>query len=411
MRRSLFLAGGAVALGALTAALTTEDPVHAGWVPNVAVVTDDGRVAVVRHGEISPPVPGKLSGDDAVLVTASQTSTPGATDLTWQTLSTGAVTASRSVPGLWTVAAVDMPGTYVALTHEVNGSTEIAVVTPTEERLRTTVPGWVELEAFQVGDGGVPFGLYALAYAEPPAAGAAPKYRVRQLSFETKQLELVQNLRDKKQLVDQNMQAVGFNSVLTSNPAMRFSLYRGTEGEHTADVAFIHITGLRGPFGAWCFDLDERTGLLRHPGTLSVGVDDSRVLVISGTGMITEIDTTTLAVQEPEIKPAARRMVQAWQPTDPTLPPMAAVAGGQIAVLQGETVYWLDPVTLQPTRTSSLHVGGPIDAFTATDDGHLVAFTGQHLVSSDGAVGYTPAITGVLDGGTAVRVVLFEPQS
>jgi hypothetical protein len=343
-----------------------------GVMPNLALVGVDGRVAWVRNGVVSQPVTGLIAANNAMLIeTSPSEGTPGATTVVWRSLADGNELAQLEVTGSLTASATDMSGDVVALTrpNPVDPTaTEIVIATRQGEAFRRGYDAELLPEGFtNAYNGSLPIGLFVIEYLEPPPADpSAPRpYRVRVLDTATGDLGLPLNLRDKSQQVDEDMLGFSRTHVTSRLNGLLFTLYRGLDDDESG-YAFVHTLGFVN--GVWCLDLPSELHLEGLPGALALSDHESRLVVASANGYLT--DFVIEDITDPAREPVARRTVGAWTPSDSSAPSLSAT-NDMLLVGQGDTLRWIDATTLTSTRNLSWDM--QIEAVLLLDGGDAVA--------------------------------------
>ncbi len=371
-----------------------------GSMPDVALVSADGRVAVLRNGAMTEPVTGIIAGDDETLVaTTLERSASGepSTTLTWTNLADGTPIGRVTLSGDLRAVATDRSGRFVALINEIAGDfadgiaaqskpigTEIVIADAEGERFRQRYDTEIVPEGFSniSGDNGLPIGLFVQEFLDPPMTDAeAPRwYQVRVLDTSTGDLQLPFNLRDKATLVDEQMLGFGRSNVLSLRNGLLFTLYRGV-GDDSSDYAFVHTLGFAS--GVWCLELPDQLSLEWELGTLGLVEGESKLLVVSANGFISEFvvaditDTGGPETGGTESVPTARRTVRSWQADTASGGPSVATAPGVVVVGQATTLRWIDPVSL--VETKSLSIGIEIDSLAAIESGAAVVAGADRL--------------------------------
>jgi hypothetical protein len=229
----------------------------------------------------------------------------------------GALTYGVATDAALTPRVVSPGGQYVALASGRpdggtpyrpvgRSSTTIAVVGPSGELERFTVPGCVEPEAFSPTG----LGLYVLDYLPPTNPD---RYRVRILDLTNGKLFPLYT-RDKKVIppgAEESMRGEGRQAVWAQGRAMLFTLYtHQPDHEHTRDLlnggardgkpdvhAFVHSLSLEQGF-AYCIDLPAPFGegpIDAHAIGLTT-VDNPYVVDVS-TGSVATLNGADLTVQ------------------------------------------------------------------------------------------------------------------
>lgn len=375
-------------------------------VPDMALVAADGRAMVVRDGVATEPVDGLIAPDRATLIT--DTFAAGATTVRWIDLAAATETGSVDIAGDLTVVAADLHGEYVALTGTPlasPGGTDLVVVSPAGVAFRHVYDTELLPEGFAnaVTDAGLPFWVFVVEYLGPPSdAPEAPRpYRVRVVDLTTAELGLPFNLRDKGQVVDQEMLGYGRSHALSRRDGLLFTLYRGI-GSDDFHNAFVHTLGFGN--GVWCLDLPNELALDHLPGAITLTEDESQLLVASGNGLVTEFQIDD--VLDPSREPLATRTVQGWTPVDDGSGTALASAGPTLIVGQGTSLRWLDTTSL--TEQSFVETTFAIEAVAIDHDGTVTA-VGNGVVAQIDRDG-TSRASAVLpaDFGPVAAVVLLS---
>jgi hypothetical protein len=381
-------------------------PTAAATVPDMALVAADGRAVVVRGGVASDPLPGLVAADRATLIT--HTVADGTTTVRWVDLADGTETGSIDITGDLTVVAAGLHGEFVALTgtpQAAPGGTDLAVVSPDGIAFRHDYDAELLPEGFAnaLTDAGVPFSVFVVEYLGPPSdAPEAPRpYRVRVVDLTTGGLGLPYNLRDKGQVVDQEMLGYGRSHALSRRDGLLFTLYRGIDADDFHN-AFVHTLGFGN--GVWCLDLPNELALDHLPGAITLTDDDSRLLVASGNGLVTEFRVDD--VLDLNREPLAARTVQGWTPSDEISGTAVASAGHLLIVGQGHTVRWLDTTSL--TEQSSFETAFDVESVAVDSDGTVTA-AGDGFVAQVGRDGQSLGAMALPAGfGPIASVVLLD---
>lgn len=344
-----------------------EPPVGA----SAAMIDADGQLALAVDGAISDLYRDSFSrpsgdGTTAVVTAPAGTAT---TRITWVSLPDGAEQRVLDIPALdGEVAAVSLDGEFAAVVNRrgdraegtiagARSTTTIVVVSRTDGVLyKAGFDGNLEPEAFgrRMGGNGLPAQIFLIDYlpAESPRS-----YRVRVLSTETGEVSLPVNLRDKTQLVDQEMAGYTRSQVVSADDGLLFTLYIGTDGMPEGHPrAFVHTLDLND--GVWCLNIDPRLELDHLPGTLAVG--GGRVYVASSNGWIGSYPIP--AITDPERSPDMDWVVNV-QPAGENAPAARADADG-VSVAYGNQLFRLDQggrvqsTTELPGRVSAISSEG-----------------------------------------------------
>ncbi len=369
----------AFAAGSESGSATT--PQRAGGaLANMAIVSDDGEVVVVRDSVMAEPVHGLVTADARTLITTTlhdpaPSQHPSSTTVSWTDLASGTSSASISLDGSLTAIATDQRSRAVALTEHKPGvtGTEIVIAMPTGEVFQRSYQTELLPEGFtnSVAEGrDYPSGMFVIEYLDPPPGpqphgqGAPRRYHVRVLDTTTGDLDLPLDLRDKAQTVDEQMLGFGRSHVLSQQNGLLFTLYRGIDSDE-ADYAFVHTLGFVN--GVWCLQLPVVLGLATLPGAVVLVDDESKLVVASANGFMTEfvIDDIT----DPAAEPTPRRTVQAWSLTSMTGPALDA-RGRTILSGQDGTVRWIDAASLATKATQQWDM--QIEAVALSPNGNAV---------------------------------------
>jgi hypothetical protein len=368
--------------GSTTTASPTTGPMSpSGDLADVAVVSADGRVVVVRKSSVSAPLTGLIAADNTTLITTAVDPSGKSTSVAWLGLSDGVERGRVSLGGHLTAIATDLTGEVVALTeaNPPSGSaTEIVIATAGGEVFRRSYASELLPEGFSNFSSAipnVPAGLFVVEYLEPrPSALDAPRrYQVRVLDTSTGDLALPLNLRDKGQNVDEQMLGFGRSHVLSPHNGLLFTLYRGVDKDE-ANYAFVHTLGFIN--GVWCLDLPVELGLATLPGAIALVDGEKRLVVASANGYMSEfvIDDIT----NPEQKPAPRRTAKVWRADVNASAPAVSANATQILVGQHDSLRWIDADTL--TVHSEQQWGTQIEAVSLMPNGDAIA-TGAGRIS------------------------------
>lgn len=373
---SMAARGSVAPAGSPATTTTATDPVHLAGLPDLAVMSTDGHVVVVRDGVMGEPLVGRVAADRQTLLTTSFAN--GKTSLAWTGLADGAEHSRIELDGDLTAVATDLTGKIVALTRAnpaSSGGTEIVIATQNGEAFRRGYTSELLPEGFSdvYSQGPLPIGLFVIEYLDPPSNDtAAPRrYRVRVLDTSTGDLALPLNLRNKAETVDESMLGFSRTHLTSRENGLLFTLYRGIDSDE-ANYAFVHTLGFVN--GVWCLDLPSELLLGRLPGAVVLVDREKRLLVASANGYVTEfvIDDIT----DPNRLPAPTRTEQIWSADPGAGAPSLASADGQILVGQGDALRWIDSATLATTTT--LHWDMQIEAVALLANGDaLAAGTGR----------------------------------
>ena len=332
-----------------TAPLTTAPVSQIGDMPDLAVISADGRVVVVRNSVMSAPVKGLVAAENTTLISTVADPSGDSTSVAWLGLSDGVERGRVSLAGDLTAIATDQTGDVVALT-EANPPkgmrSEIVIANAGGEVFRRSYASELLPEGFSnffTAIPNVPAGLFVVEYLEPrPSASDAPRrYQVRVLDTSTGELALPFNLRDKGQTVDEQMLGFGRSHILSPRNGLLFTLYRGVDKDE-ANYAFVHTLGFFN--GVWCLDLPVELGLATLPGAIALADAEKRLVVSSANGYMTEFVVDDIT--NPEQKPAPRRTSKVWTPDSNTSAPAVSTNATQILVGQDATLRWIDADTL-----------------------------------------------------------------
>ncbi|MEO6125528.1 MAG: hypothetical protein ABIR32_17660 [Ilumatobacteraceae bacterium] len=357
-----------------TAALPpTVAPFHAAMA-DLALVSADGRVAVLRNGVFGEPADGLIASDGRTLVATTIAS--ASTMVTWLDLGDSATVATATVAGHLRAIATDRSGGVVALTGsnpEVVNGTEIVAVGHDGVIFRRRYDTELLPEGFAAvtDENGLPIGMFVQEFLDPPDPDRqAPRwYQVRVLDLATGELSLPFNLRDKSQQVDEQMLGFGRTRVQSDVNGLLFTLYRGIYEDSSdgvsSEYAFVHTLGFFN--GVWCLDLPRELSLEWESGALGLIDGERSLLVVSSNGFVSEfrIGDITEFTDDVAAMPAARRTAKVWTPPASADGPAVATSPAGIVIGQGTTLRWIDPDTLAETtsldwdlRIESVHILG-----------------------------------------------------
>lgn len=347
---------------------------------DMAVVSRDGQIVVVRHGVMSSPVEGMVAADRQTLISVSHHGVGSAvptTTVAWVRLTDDIEQGRTVLAGELDAIATDPTGRFIALTGPApDGGTEVVIAAPHGEVFRRAYAEELLPEGFgNVPDGSlqVPIEMFVVEYLDPPPADAsAPRrYRVRVLDTSTGELGLPFNLRNKGQTVDEQMLGFGRTHVLSPSNGLLFTLYRGIDADE-ANYAFVHTLGFVN--GVWCLQLPLDLDLGNLPGAVVLVDGESRLLVASANGYMSEfvIADITASVQEP----APRRTEPVWRGGASAGAPALASSGHGILVGQDEVVRWVDAATLTVVGELRWDMQVEAVALLANDDA-IAAGTGR----------------------------------
>ncbi len=368
--------------------------------PTLAMSTATGQVAAMHRGEFVSTLNGLLSPTNDEVV-GSRPSEPDQTTVEWRVVPSGELAASVTIAGDLSLTAVSSSGTLAALTDAdpggTNATTEVVVADRTNGELgRWSLPGNLVPEAFANAylpeGGGMPIGVFVIEYL---TSGA---YRVRVIDTTTGQLGLPLNLRDKSQVVDEEIHAVSRSSVFDPVQQLLFTLYRGTTDDMPADDSFIHTLGLIN--GVWCLAVPQALELGDHDGALAVS-PTGRLYAASTNGTVAgyEIDDIT----DIEADPAADTVVDLAGPDGTTV--AIAADDDEVAVSIDGTVFRLDPTTLAVRDSFTWDMA--IEAL-ALDDGDVI-IAGARRITRVGPAHELEAEAVLPDGLADVRRIVLLP--
>jgi hypothetical protein len=345
---------------------TTSEPdvakVEFGSLPDLAVISTDGHVVVVRNGEMNKVVSGIVSSDGSTLV---QTSSAGdVTAVDWVNLGSGKAWGHTDLSGVLTAVAADPTGRVVAFRAPIpeTAGTELVIATAQEgEAFRHNYGSELVPEGFanfMIAGSRIPAGMFVIEYLDPRGAdpNAPRRYRVRVVDTASGELQLPLNLRDKTQSVDEDM--LGFSRThVTSHRdgGLLFTLYRGLE-EDESGYAFVHTLGFVN--GVYCLDLPSQLGLAQLPGAVTLADRERVLLVLSANGTIASFVIGDIL--DPDLIPAPVSIAQAWSDGSAASAPSAAVNGNTLLVGHGSTLHWLDASTFatKATQTWDMNIEG-----------------------------------------------------
>lgn len=401
-------ASTAASTGAETTAADAVEPF--GSLPDLAVVSADGRVAVGRAGSFTEPVPGLVAADGATVISTTVSADRSSTTVRWTGLVDATVVDEADLKGDLTAIATDPTGTVVALTGAgpsgAGSGTEIVITGRHGELFRESYSSELLPEGFTNFydvSGELPAGLFVIEYLDPPPAeaGAPRRYRVRVVDTATGDLALPRNLRDKTQTVDEEMLGFGRTHVLSRANGLLFTLYRGLD-EDEAGYAFVHTLGFVN--GVWCLDLPIDLDLGALPGAIVLVEHEAKLFVASANGYMTEFVVDDIANSPTD--PAPFRTESVWKAPGSTEVPALASSGAALLVGQGAHLRWVDAETL--TVTSELTWDMTIEAVSLMPDGTALA-AGTRRISaitpSGDLVGELPLPDGF---GAVARIVVLD---
>ena len=348
---------------------------------DMAAVSTDGRVTVARGGVFSEPVNGLVAPDGDTLLSTRVSADQSTTTITWTTLADGAVENETEVHGVLTAIATDPTAKVVALTAPVLGGTEIVITGRDGELFRRMYDTELLPEGFSdvyVDGSDMPIGLFVIEYLDPlPTTDGAPRrYRVRVLDTTSGQLGLPQNLRNKAELVDEEMLGFGRTHVLSPANGLLFTLYRGLD-EDEAGYAFVHTLGFFN--GVWCLDLPIDLDLGALSGSVVLGDNERKLYVVSANGYMAEFVVDDIVNLDTPGDPEPRRTESVWRAPGNTAGPALASSGAGLLVGQGGNLRWVDADSLTVTSTQTWDMS--IEAVSLLPDGTAVA-AGTRRVSA-----------------------------
>ena len=399
------------ATAATTAAPTTvaaPAPAPFGTLPDLAVVSGDGKVAVVRNGLLSDPLVGLIAADGQTLISTTVSADRLSTTVTWSDLSDGATTDSATLDGDLTAVATDPTAKVVALTGAGPDGTEIVISGRGGELFRQAYNTELLPEGFSnvyTESSELPIGLFVVEYLDPPPSEpeAPRRYRVRVLDTVTGALALPRNLRDKSQTVDEEMLGFGRTHVLSQTNGLLFTLYRGLDDDE-AGYAFVHTLGFVN--GVWCLDLPLDLDLGNLPGAVVLDDDERTLYVASANGFITEFVVDDITDLNTPGDPQPHSTESAWRDPSNTAGPALAMSGSTLLVGQGGDLRWINTEAL--TVTSELSWDMTIEAVGLLPDGTALA-AGTRRISaitpSGDLVGELPLPD---DFGPVARIALLD---
>ena len=358
------------------AATAATDSVDRSGLPDLAVMSTDGHVVVIRDGVMGKPVVGRVAADHQTLITTSFAN--GTTSLAWTGLGDGREHSRLELDGDLTAVATDLSGKIVAMTRAnpaSAGGTEIVIVTHKGEAFRKGYASELLPEGFSDADsqGKLPASLFVIEYLDPPSNDtAAPRrYRIRVLDTSTGDLALPFNLRNKGETVDESMLGFSRTHVTSRRNGLLFTLYRGL-GSDEANYAFVHTLGFVN--GVWCLDLPSELSLGQLPGAVVLVDGEKRLLVASANGYVTEFVINDIT--DPGRQPVPTRTVKVWSANPNGGAPSLSFADGQILVGQDDALRLINSATLATTTT--LHWDMRIEAVALLAGGDaLAAGTGR----------------------------------
>ncbi|MCU1367303.1 MAG: hypothetical protein JWN39_2942 [Ilumatobacteraceae bacterium] len=346
-----------------------------GPMPGLAVVSSDGRVAMVRDGVMGPAVKGLLTADGSAVVATTATSADGkpSTLVVWQGTRTGAELGRVTLAGDLTAIATDPAGKAVAFTgsnDDSPGGTVVVVATPEGEQFRHAYDSELQPEGFSniYMDGSpIPAGLFVIEYLDPPPADhtAPRRYRVRVADTASGVLALPLDLRDKGQTVDEQMLGFGRTHVLSPANGLLFTLYRGIDSDEQG-YAFVHTLGFVN--GVYCLDLPQRLDLAELPGAVALLDDESKLAVVSANGSVAEFAIADIT--DPSKTPAPIMTTAVWSGAS-TSGPAVAANGSTLLVGQDDALRWIDTATLSVRAVQ--HWDMHVEAVTLLPNGDAIA--------------------------------------
>ncbi|MCU1400070.1 MAG: hypothetical protein JWN62_3179 [Acidimicrobiales bacterium] len=378
-----------------------------GPMPDLAVVSSDGRVAVVRDGAMSAAVTGLLTADGSAVVATTATTTDGkpSTVVVWQGIHNGAELGRITLAGNLTPIATDPAGKAVAFTEpnaDSPGGTVVVVATPEGQQFSHAYTSELQPEGFSnvyVDGSAIPAGLFVIEYLDPPPADrtAPRRYRVRVVDTTSGDLALPFDLRKKGQTVDEQMLGFGRTHVLSQTNGLLFTLYRGIDDDEQG-YAFVHTLGFVN--GVYCLDLPQQLDLAELPGAVALIDGESTLAVVSGNGTVSEfvIDDITDASKTPA--PITTSAV--WTGADRSGPAVAA-NGSTLLVGQSDALRWIDSTTLSVSAVQ--HWDMQIEAVTLLPSGNAIAAGTRRIseITPDGQLAAELPLPG--DFGPVARVV------
>ena len=372
--------------------------------PDIAVVSTDGRVTVAHGGAFTAPARGLIAADDRTLISTVVSADHATTTVRWTALADGAVEDEVDLDGDLTAVATGPTAQIVALTGAAAGGTEIVIAARDGERFRHSYTSELLPEGFSdifVDSSDVPAGLFVIEYLDPPPAEAnAPRrYRVRVVDTTSGDLALPLNLRNKGETVDEEMLGFGRTHVLSPLNGLLFTLYRGLD-EDEAGYAFVHTLGFVN--GVWCLDLPLDLNLGELPGSVVLADRESNLFVASANGYMTEFVVND--IQNGEDEPHPSRTASVWTAPGNTAGPALASSDAGLLVGQGADLRWIDEASLKVTSTLSWDMS--IEAVALLPDGTALA-AGTRRVSAITPTGDLVGESYLPEGfGTVARIVV-----
>lgn len=392
----------------LTVAPTTDDGSQPSLQPlnDIAVVSTDGRVAVVRGGAFTEPVTGLVAADGKTLISTGISADRSTTTVRWTALADGTVENETALAGDLTAIATDPTAKVVALTAAGPAGTEVVITGRDGEMFRKAYDTELLPEGFSDiynDSSDLPIGLFVIEYLDPPPAepGAPRRYRVRVVDTTSGDLALPLNLRDKGQTVDEEMLGFGRTHVLSPVNGLLFTLYRGLDADE-AGYAFVHTLGFVN--GVWCLDLPPELNLGELPGSVVLADHERNLFVASANGYMTEFIVND--IQNGASEPHPSRTNSVWTAPGNTAGPALASGNATLLVGQGGDLRWIEEETL--TVTSTLTWDMSIEAVALLADGTALA-AGTRRISAITPAGDLVGELPLPDGfGSVARIVLVD---
>lgn len=388
-------------------AATADEHPAIGPLPDLAVVSAAGRVAVVRGGAISDSLAGLVGADGQTLISTAPSADQSSTTVRWTALAAGSVAASVTLDGHLSAIASDATATVLALTAVGAIGTEIVITGRHGELFRHTYSTELLPEGFTSffnGSAELPAGLFVIEYLDPPPAapGAPRRYRVRVLDTASGDLALPLSLRNKGQTVDEQMLGFGRTHVQSPVNQLLFTLYRGVAVDDVG-YAFVHTLGFVN--GVWCLGLPAQLDLGTLPGAIVLADHERELLVASANGEMSEFIVNDISSSPHD--PTPDRTVAVWSPSDNASGPALAATGNQVLVGQGDHIRWVAADTL--TVRTDLVWDMQIEAVALMSNGNAIV-AGTRRISEITPQGDLAAeIPLPTNFGSVARIILINP--
>lgn len=391
--------------GTSTAPTATPQPLDR--MPDLAIVSGDGHVAVVHDGIMGTAQKGLLTADSSAVIATESATTGGkpATRVTWRSIRGGTDIAAITLDGDLTAIATDPSGKAVAFTGanaDSPGGTVVVVATPEGEQFRRAYASELQPEGFTniyIDNSPIPAGLFVIEYLDPPPADhtAPRRYRVRVADTHSGDLALPSDLRVKGQTVDEQMLGFGRTHVLSPVNGLLFTLYRGIDSDEKG-YAFVHTLGFIN--GVYCLDLPQALDLATLPGAVALLDHESELAVVSANGTVAEFAISDIT--DASKTPAPITTAPVWTGADASSPAVAA-SGPTLLVGQADALRWIDTTSL--TVSSIQHWDMQIEAVSLLPDGNALAAGTRRIseITPDGRL--TAELPLPADFGKVARVV------